>query len=75
MRDLRKYSKITNIRLFIGAVLLIFIVGDGLIWFIYGEKPAIMGLICLIAGLIPVILIFIVFTVIDRITARENKDD
>ncbi len=40
MRDLREYSKQTNIRLALGAFLLLFIVGVGLIWFIYGGNAA-----------------------------------
>lgn len=36
MRDLREYSKQTNIRLALGAFILLFVVGVGLIWLIYG---------------------------------------
>lgn len=66
-RDLRKYSKQTNIRLAIGAFLLLFVVGLGLIWAIYGQNAAGMGLLCLLAGMAPVILIAVVFLVMDWI--------
>lgn len=56
-RDLRKYAKQTNIRLSIGFVLLLFIVGDGLIYLFYGPRAAITGLICLFGAVLPVILI------------------
>jgi TM2 domain-containing membrane protein YozV len=56
-RDLRKYAKQTNIRLSIGFVLLLFIVGDGLIYLFYGLHAAITGLICLVGAGLPVILI------------------
>jgi hypothetical protein len=55
-RDLRRYARQTNIRLIVGALLLLFIVGDGLIYLIYGKGPALMGLLCLLAGLTPVAL-------------------
>ena len=60
-RDLRKYSKETNIRLALGAFILLFVVGVGLIWVIYGQGAAGMGLLCLLAALLPVILILGIF--------------
>ena len=66
-KDLRKYSRETNIRLILGAFLLLFVVGIGLIWVIYGQGAAGMGLTCLLAALAPVILITGVFLGIDWI--------
>ena len=40
-RDLRKYARQTNIRLGVGAVLVLLIVGLGLIYFIYGPGAAV----------------------------------
>jgi hypothetical protein len=71
-RDLRQYSKQTNIQLIIGFLIVLFIIGDGLIYFFYGQAAAIMGVICLLAGLSPVILIFVALWVIDWI-AKRNK--
>jgi hypothetical protein len=51
----------------VGAFLLLFVVGLGLIWAVYGQGAAGMGLLCLLAGLAPVILIAAVFLVIDWI--------
>ncbi len=61
MKDLREYSKQTNVRLILGAFILLFVVGVGLIWLFYGEGAAGLGLTCLIAAIFPVILILIVF--------------
>jgi len=61
MRDLREYSKQTSVRLILGAFILLLVVGVGLIWLIYGEAAAGMGLTCLLAALVPVILILAVF--------------
>jgi len=70
MRDLREYSKQTNVRLALGAFILLFIVGLGLIWLIYGGNAAGMGFICLLAALFPVILILFIFVAIDWILSR-----
>jgi TM2 domain-containing membrane protein YozV len=74
MRDLRKYSRQTNIRLVAGALLLLFIVGDGLIYLIYGPTAAVMGLVCLLAGLTPLLLVLLAILVMDWIAKRANRD-
>lgn len=72
MRDLREYSKQTGVRLALGAFILLFVVGVGLIWLIYGGQAAGMGLTCLLAALVPVILILAVFLIIDWILKRAR---
>jgi len=67
MRDLREYAKQSGVRLALGAFILLFVVGVGLIWLIYGEGAAGMGLMCLFAALFPVILILAIFVAIDWI--------
>jgi hypothetical protein len=66
-KDLRKYSRDTNVRLALGAFILLFVVGLGLIWAIYGKGAAGMGLMCLMAAVFPVILILAVFLGIEWI--------
>lgn len=72
--DLRNYSRQTNIRLIIGSILIIFIVGDGLIFFIYGPGPALVGFLCLVAGLLPILLILLIFWIIDKVVKRANRE-
>jgi multisubunit Na+/H+ antiporter MnhB subunit len=67
MRDLREYAKQTNMRLALGAFILLFVVGVALIWFIYGGNAAGMALTCLLAALAPIILILFIFVAIDWI--------
>jgi len=67
VRDLREYSKQTNVRLALGAFILIFIIGVGLIWLIYGGNAAGMAFTCLLAALVPVILILFIFVAIEWI--------
>jgi hypothetical protein len=73
-RDLRKYMRDTNVRLIAGALLLLFIVGDGLIWVIYGPGAAVMGLLCILAALVPVVLILLLLALSDWIVKRANRD-
>lgn len=73
-RDLRDYARQTNFRLIVGGITLLFLIGDGLIYLIYGPSAAISGLICLGVGLFPIILIMVSLAVIDWIVKRANRD-
>jgi hypothetical protein len=73
-RDLRKYMRDTNVRLVAGALLLLFIVGDGLIWLIYGFGAAMMGLLCILAAFVPIGLILLLLALSDWIVKRANRD-
>lgn len=72
-RDVREYSKQTIIRLIVGALVLLFVVGLGLIWLNYGGGAASFGFICLLAGLSPVVLILFVFVVADWMMKRAGR--
>lgn len=73
-RDLRKFARQTYTRLAIGGVVLLFVVGDGLIYLFYGYSAAITGFLCLLAGLFPIILIWLALWVLEVITQRANQD-
>jgi hypothetical protein len=73
-RDLRKYQRQTNLRLIIGGLILLFVVGTGLIYLVYGQAAAVSGLICLGLGMIPLIAILIFFLVIDWIVHRSQNE-
>jgi len=73
-RDLRAYARQTNVRLAAGAFVLLFVVGLGLIYLIYGPGAAMMGFICMLAGLLPIVLILLFFFLTDWIVKRANRD-
>lgn len=73
-RDLRKYASQTNVQLIGGALLVLFVIGDGLIYIIYGKSAALMGLLCLLAGLIPVVLVVLVLIFLNWIRKRVDRD-
>ncbi len=72
-RDLRDYARKTNIKLAVGAVLLLFVVGLGLIYLVYGKQAAGLGFLCLLAGMVPVVLILVVLFFLDRIVDRAGR--
>jgi len=73
-RDLRKYARQTNIRLAVGAILVLFIVGDGLIYLIYGGGAAMMGILCLLGGMVPVVLVLLVLLLFEWIQRHADRD-
>jgi hypothetical protein len=74
MRDLRKYARQTYVRLIAGALLVLFIFGDGMIYLIYGPGAALTGILCLLGGLAPVILIFLFLYLMEWVVKRANRD-
>jgi hypothetical protein len=73
-RDVRRYMKDTNVRLVVGALLALFIVGDGLIWLIYGFGAAVMGLVCMLGAFVPIGLILLLLNLSDWILKRAGRD-
>ncbi|MBI4928876.1 MAG: hypothetical protein HY835_14000 [Anaerolineae bacterium] len=74
MRDLRAYSRQTTFRLIAGGLILLFVVGIGLIYFIYGPSAAISGMICLGIGLVPILLIILALAIIEWIAKRADRN-
>ena len=74
-RDLREFDKQTNRQLIIGGTILLFVVGDGLIYLFYGANAALFGLLCIGAGLLPVLAIWLVLYLMDRFVKSQNPED
>ena len=72
-RDLREYTENTQLRLVLGFLLLVFLIGDGLIFLIYGVGAGLSGLICLLAALFPVALVVFFLWVADRIVKNQDQ--
>lgn len=73
-RDLRKYARQTGVQLGVGAFLLLFLVGDGLIYFIYGKGAAMLGLSCLLIGTAPILLIALLMLLLNWVVKLANRD-
>jgi hypothetical protein len=74
MTDLRKYSSQTLVRLAVGALLILFIVGLGLIAWVYGLAAALMGFLCLLGAMLPVGLIWLFLGGLDWVVKKLDKD-
>jgi len=74
VRDLRRYARQTQFRLIAGALLILFLVGDGLIYLIYGQGAAVFGLLCLLAGLAPIAIIVLALGIFEWVVNRANRE-
>jgi hypothetical protein len=50
------------------------IIGDGLILLFYGRDAAVMGLLCLMVGLFPLLLIWAVLFFFEWVVNKSNAD-
>jgi hypothetical protein len=66
-KDLRHYTRQTQTRLIIGFLILVFLVGDGLIFIFYGREAGIFGLICIGGALVPVLIIALFLWIAERV--------
>ncbi len=73
-RDLRKYQRQTTLRLVIAALVLLFLVGGGLIYLIYGGGTALTAVLCMGLLMLPVALVLLIFRGMDWLV-RRSKDD
>ncbi|MBN1450715.1 MAG: hypothetical protein JW963_06840 [Anaerolineales bacterium] len=73
-RDLRAYARNTNVRLAVGAFFLLFVIGVGLIYLVYGREAALLGFFCLLAAMLPVVLTLLFLFITDWIVKRAGRD-
>lgn len=73
-RDLRKYARNTTIQLFFGGVLLLLIVGNGLIWWIYGYAALRISLLCMLVFSVPVVLAIVGLLIMDWVVKKNIGD-
>ncbi|OQY30718.1 MAG: hypothetical protein DRI56_06445 [Chloroflexota bacterium] len=71
--DLRKHFKQTNRWLLIGFFVAVFVVGDGLIYLLYGRWSALMGLLCLLGAMVPVAVVGAIFWIMDKAVEKRNE--
>lgn len=72
-RDIRQYMKQTETRLILGFLLLVFLIGDGLIFYFYGTGAGIAGLLCLAGMMVPVFLIVLFLWIAERVV-KSNQE-
>jgi hypothetical protein len=72
--DLRRYASQTSTRLAVGALFILFVVGLGLVWWLYGFGAAMMGFLCLLGALVPIGLIWLFLFGLDILVKRLNEE-
>ncbi|MCL5429396.1 MAG: hypothetical protein M1347_06325 [Chloroflexi bacterium] len=72
LRDLRQYSKQTNLHLFAGFLFLLLVIGEGLIWTLYGAGAALFGLLCLFAAVLPIGFIWLILWLAELVLKRAD---
>lgn len=73
-RDLRSYARSTTARLIVGGLVLVFLIGDGLVYLVYGSQAAVTAVICTGLGLAPVALIWIFLLALEWLARRGGRD-
>lgn len=73
-RDLRKYARNTSVQLGVGAFFLLFVIGLGLIYWLYGKQAALLGFVCLLAAMFPIVLILLFLFITDWIVKRAGRE-
>jgi len=71
-RDLRRYSRQTNIRLLAGFILLILLVGGSLVFLFFGPAALTSYILCAGAGLMLLLLIGLTLVGLDWIVRRDR---
>ena len=72
VKDLRHYARQTQTRLIFGFIILVFVVGDGLIFLFYGREAGILGLVCIAGALVPVFLIVLFLWISEKIVKKYD---
>ncbi len=74
-RDLRRYHRQTTVRLIAGGLILLYIIGDGLIYLLYGKDAALTGLLCITLGLLPMVLIWLALQMVEWVVHRADQEE
>jgi hypothetical protein len=74
IRDLRRYAQQTRTRLFIGMFILVYLIGEGLIYLLFGKNAALVGLFCLLGAFVPISIIVFILAIMDWVVKRTNQN-
>jgi hypothetical protein len=73
-QDLRAYARRTQVGLALGGLALLLLVGDGLVWLIYGQEAAGLAVLCSLLGLSPLVLIWLALAGIGWVARWMDRD-
>lgn len=72
--DLRKYASQTTTRLILGGLFLLLVVGGILIYLDRGTGAALMGILCILGGLAPLLLIILILNLMGWIVRKAHDE-
>jgi hypothetical protein len=72
-RNLKDFRRQTDLRLMVGFVAILIFVGDGLVWWLYGPGAASLGLLCLLAGISPIALLWLILKGLEWLGRRTGQ--
>ncbi len=72
-RDLRLYARSTQLRLVLGGLGIVIVVGGGLVWWLYGPQAAAMALLCVGVALAPAVLILVALLALQWVSRTGHK--
>jgi hypothetical protein len=70
--SLDNYRKKTERNLILGGFVILFVVGGGLIWFFYGGRAALLGLLCFLSGFALIGIIYLILKLFERISRSPD---
>lgn len=70
---MRNFRSQTDLRLLAGFLIILLVVGDGLIYWLYGRGAATLGLFCLLAGVAPIGLLWLILRAIEWLGRRTGQ--
>ncbi len=73
MADLKNYSKQTTKHLVFGFFGVLVVVGLGLVALIWGIPAAVSGFLCILTVGIPILLIWLILWVVDRVVRKSRS--
>ncbi len=73
--DLRRHRETTDRNMLFGFFAVLFIVGGGLIWMIYGGPAMAVGLVCMVGGAMLTGLVFLIMLGLQWVSHWLEKDE
>jgi hypothetical protein len=69
-RDLARFAAETRLRLVLGFLVIAVFGGGGLVWLFFGPSAAGLAVVCVLAGILPIVLILALLLLAEKVVRR-----